>query len=51
MPIATGSYTSGNRKGINFYRPDGEIGKPDETAIAAASEVCGKSKDTQGHSK
>ncbi|HZG29613.1 MAG TPA: phosphomannomutase [Ensifer sp.] len=36
--MITGSHIPADRNGIKFYRPDGEIGKADETAIAAAAE-------------
>ncbi|MDD5612941.1 MAG: hypothetical protein PHF75_07850 [Gallionella sp.] len=34
--MVTGSHIPFDRNGIKFYRPDGEIGKADEQAIAAA---------------
>ncbi|MET3614281.1 phosphomannomutase [Rhizobium aquaticum] len=37
--MITGSHIPADRNGIKFYRPDGEIGKSDETAIAAAAEL------------
>lgn len=38
--MITGSHIPADRNGIKFYRPDGEIDKQDETAIAAlAAEV------------
>lgn len=37
--MITGSHIPADRNGIKFYRPDGEIGKADETAIAAAAEL------------
>ena len=36
--MVTGSHIPADRNGIKFYRPDGEIGKSDETAINAAAE-------------
>ena len=37
--MITGSHIPADRNGIKFYRPDGEIGKSDETAIGAAADV------------
>ncbi|CUX14466.1 Phosphomannomutase (fragment) [Agrobacterium tumefaciens str. Kerr 14] len=38
--MITGSHIPADRNGIKFYRPDGEIDKQDETAIAAlAAEI------------
>lgn len=37
--MITGSHIPADRNGIKFYRPDGEIGKTDETAIAAAADL------------
>lgn len=37
--MVTGSHIPADRNGIKFYRPDGEIGKSDEAAIAAAAEA------------
>ena len=34
--MVTGSHIPADRNGLKFYRPDGEIGKADETAILAA---------------
>jgi phosphomannomutase len=36
--MVTGSHIPADRNGIKFYRPDGEIGKTDETAIGAAAD-------------
>lgn len=36
--MITGSHIPADRNGIKFYRPDGEIDKQDETAIAAQAE-------------
>ena len=37
--MITGSHIPADRNGIKFYRPDGEIGKTDETAITAIAEA------------
>ncbi|HUH49806.1 MAG TPA: phosphomannomutase [Mycoplana sp.] len=37
--MITGSHIPADRNGIKFYRPDGEIGKTDETAITTIAEV------------
>lgn len=37
--MVTGSHIPADRNGIKFYRPDGEIGKADELAIAEAAAV------------
>lgn len=37
--MVTGSHIPADRNGIKFYRPDGEIGKADETAINAAADL------------
>lgn len=36
--MVTGSHIPADRNGIKFYRPDGEIDKADETAIAAIAD-------------
>ena len=43
--MVTGSHIPADRNGIKFYRPDGEIGKVDETAIAAAAELVRADRD------
>ncbi len=43
--MVTGSHIPADRNGIKFYRPDGEIGKMDETAIAAAAELVRADRD------
>ncbi len=43
--MITGSHIPADRNGIKFYRPDGEIGKVDETAIAAAAELVRADRD------
>ncbi len=37
--MVTGSHIPADRNGLKFYRPDGEIDKADEAAIAAAAEA------------
>lgn len=37
--MITGSHIPADRNGIKFYRPDGEIGKTDETAITTIAEA------------
>ncbi|MFD1329938.1 phosphomannomutase [Mycoplana ramosa] len=37
--MITGSHIPADRNGIKFYRPDGEIGKTDETAITTMAEA------------
>ena len=49
--MITGSHIPADRNGIKFYRPDGEIDKADEAAIAAAAEAIraeGMPADTRG---
>lgn len=37
--MITGSHIPADRNGIKFYRPDGEIGKPDEAAITGIAQA------------
>src|SRR6478735_5812216 len=41
--MVTGSHIPADRNGIKFYRPDGEIDKPDEAAITAAAAALDRS--------
>lgn len=44
--MITGSHIPADRNGIKFYRPDGEIGKADETAIMAIAETIAANGET-----